>query len=95
MARFKAEVLARSLEMMLADRKTSSARERKLVGALSGLLSKMGYQVVELGGRAPRRKPRRRRRKPGDGRGRRKGTRVVAKRGRKAGRPAKVRARGG
>lgn len=94
MARPKADALGRLLERMVGERKASSAREKKLVRALNGLLAKMGYQVVELGGRAPGRKvARRRRRRAGGGRGRPRGGRAVAKRGRKPGRPAKARAR--
>lgn len=92
MARFKGDALGRLLERMVGERKASSTREKKLVRALNGLLAKMGYQVVELGGRAPGRTARRRRRRAGGRRGRPKGRRVAVKRGRKPGRRAKARA---
>lgn len=92
MPRFKADALGRLLERMVGERKASSAREKKLVKALNGLLGRMGYQVVEAGGGGPGRTPRRRRRKTVGLRGRRGGRRAVAKRGRKPGRPAKARA---
>ena len=94
MPRFKADALGRLFEMMLGERKATAAREKKLVGALNGLVGKMGYQVVELGGRAPGRKIRRRRRRAGGRRGRPRGRRAAVKRGRKPGRPAKARAKG-
>lgn len=95
MARFKADALGRLLGMALAERKASSAREKKLVGALNGLMSRIGYRVVEVDGRAAGRPARRRRRRAGGRRGRPRGRRAAVKRGRKPGRPAKARAKRG
>lgn len=90
MARFKADALGRLLERMVVERKTTTAREKKLVRALNGLLGRMGYQVVERGASAPGRTGRRRRRRAGGRRERPRGGRVAVKRGRKTGRPERV-----
>lgn len=77
----KADALVKSVKALLTEREVLAAKEKELVSTLNGVLNKMGYQVVALGGRAAATRAR--------------GRRGVRGRtpGRKPGRPPKTQAR--
>lgn len=83
----KTDVLAKSLENLVAERKAVETMEKKLARALGRALARMGYWVVALGGRAADGRGRQRPRRAG-------GRRAAVKRGRKVGRPPKAQGRG-